>query len=84
MTDNPTQQLADFVVAAQMDDLPERSRERAKIVLIDTIASALMGIGDPELSRIEKLALSVAPTGDSPVIAGKPLGKGAAILLTDT
>ena len=81
MTENPTQQLANFVVAAQMDDLPERSRERAKIVLIDTIASALMGIGDPELSRIEKLALSVAPTGDSPVIAGKPLGKGAAILL---
>lgn len=81
MTENPTQQLADFVVAAQLDDLPERSRERAKIVLIDTIASALMGIGDPELSRIEKLALSVAPTGDSPVIAGKPLGKGAAILL---
>jgi 2-methylcitrate dehydratase PrpD len=81
MTENPTQQLADFVVAAQMDDLPESSRERAKIVLIDTIASALMGIGDPEVSRIEKLALSVAPTGDSPVIAGKPLGKGAAILL---
>jgi 2-methylcitrate dehydratase PrpD len=81
MTENPTQQLADFVVGARLDDLPERSRERAKIVLIDTIASALMGIGDPELSRIEKLALSVASTGDSPVIAGKPLGKGAAILL---
>lgn len=81
MMENPTQQLADFVVAAQLDDLSESSRERAKIVLIDTIASALMGMGDPEVSRIEKLALSVAPTGNSPVIGGKPLGNGGAILL---
>jgi 2-methylcitrate dehydratase PrpD len=81
MNENPTQQLADFVVAARLEDLPESLRERAKIVLIDTIASALMGIGDPEVSRIEKLALSVAPSGNSPVIGGKPLGNGAAVLL---
>jgi 2-methylcitrate dehydratase PrpD len=81
MTENPTQALADFVAAARLEDLPEQSRERAKITLIDTIASALMGIGDPEVARIEKLALSVAPTGDSPVVGGKPLGNGAAILL---
>ena len=81
MTDNPTQQLADFVVATRLEDLPQRARERAKIVLIDTVASALMGVGDPEAERIEKLALSVAPSGNSPVIAGKPLGNGAAVLL---
>jgi 2-methylcitrate dehydratase PrpD len=81
MKDNPTQQLADFIVATRLEDLPGSSRERAKIVLIDTIASALMGIGDPEVARIEKLALSVAPTGNSPVVGGKPLGNGAAVLL---
>lgn len=81
MMENPTQQLAAFVAAAQLKDLPEGSRERAKIILIDTIASALMGIGDPEVARIEKLAHSVAPSGNSPVIGGKPLGNGAAVLL---
>lgn len=80
MNGNPTQELADFVVATRLTDLPERARDRAKITLIDTIASALMGVGDPDAARIEKLALSVAPTGDSPVVAGKPLGNGAAVL----
>lgn len=81
MNENPTQELADFVAATRLEDLPQRARERAKITLIDTVASALMGIGDPEAARIEKLALSVASTGNSPVVGGKPLGNGAAVLL---
>lgn len=81
MTENPTQELADFVVAARLTDLPQGACDRAKIILIDTIASALMGVGDPDAARIEKLALSVAASGDSPVVAGKPLGNGAAVLL---
>ena len=81
MTENPTRRLADFVVSAQLEDLPERSRERAKIVADRYDRERADGHRRPRAARIEKLALSVAPTGNSPVIAGKPLGKGAAILL---
>ena len=46
MTENLTSQLADFVAATRLDDLPASARDRARIVLIDTVASALMGVGE--------------------------------------
>ena len=81
MTENLTSQLADFVVAQQLEDLADSARERARIVLIDTVASALMGVGDPNSARIEKLAMSVAGPGKSPVVGGTGLANAGAVLM---
>ena len=60
MQEDLTQRLADFVVATRLDGLPATARERARIVLVDTVASALMGTRSAEVPLIEQLAIAVA------------------------
>lgn len=76
--DGITQQLAEFVCATQWEDLPASARDRAKIVLLDTVASALMGVGSTETDVIAAMASAVAGTGDSPVVGREPMSPAAA------
>jgi 2-methylcitrate dehydratase PrpD len=79
--ENLTEELADFVTAARLEDLPGSARERARIVLADTVASALMGGRSAEVPMIERLAGAVAGPGRSPVVGRSPLAPGGAVLV---
>lgn len=81
MPENLTQQLADFVTATRLGDLPDSARERARIILVDTVASALMGGRSSEVPMIERLAVAVAGQGMSPVVGRSPLASGGAVLV---
>lgn len=81
MPANLTGQLADFVANAQLRDLPAFTRERARIILIDAVASALMGGRSGEVPMIERLAIATAGPGDSPVIGRPSLANAGAVLV---
>ncbi|HEX3714889.1 MAG TPA: MmgE/PrpD family protein [Trebonia sp.] len=81
MPENLTEELADFVTAARLEDLPGSARERARIVLADTVASALMGGRSAEVPMIERLAGAVAGPGRSPVVGRSSLAPGGAVLV---
>jgi 2-methylcitrate dehydratase PrpD len=81
MTANLTRRLAEFVAHTRLEDLPQRVQDRAKIVLIDTVASALAGGQSDEVGQIERMATAVAGRGDSPVVGRAPLSPAAAVLV---
>jgi 2-methylcitrate dehydratase PrpD len=78
---NLTEKLADFVTATRLDDLADSARERARIVLVDTVASALMGGRSSEVPMIERLAAAVAGPGRSPVVGRPSLANAGAVLV---
>jgi 2-methylcitrate dehydratase PrpD len=78
---NLTESLADFVTATRLDDLADSARERARIVLVDTVASALMGGRSSEVRMIERLAAAVAGPGRSPVVGRPSLANAGAVLV---
>jgi 2-methylcitrate dehydratase PrpD len=78
---NLTEKLADFVTATRLDDLADSARERARIVLVDTVASALMGGRSSEVRMIERLAAAVAGPGRSPVVGRPSLANAGAVLV---
>src|SRR5580704_18666146 len=78
---NLTERLADFVTATRPEDLSDSARERARIVLADTVASALMGGRSAEVPMIERLAAAVAGQGDSPVVGRPSLAPAGAVLV---
>ncbi|HEY5394668.1 MAG TPA: MmgE/PrpD family protein [Trebonia sp.] len=79
--ENLTQRLADFVVATRLEDLSNSARERARVILVDTVASALMGGRSSEVPMIERLAATVAGPGNSPVVGRPSLSPGGAALV---
>ncbi|MDX6415649.1 MAG: hypothetical protein QOG28_269 [Trebonia sp.] len=79
--ENLTKQLAEFVTATRPEDLSDSARERARVVLADTVASALMGGRSSEVPMIERLAAAVAGPGDSPVVGRPSLAPGGAVLV---
>jgi 2-methylcitrate dehydratase PrpD len=79
--ENLTERLADFVAATRLGDLPPSALDRARIVLIDTVASALMGSRSAEVPLIEQLATAVAGRGPSPVVGRRPLANAGAVLV---
>ena len=81
MKENLTERLADFVVATRLDDLADSARERVRIVLVDTVASALMGSRSEEVPLIERLASAVAGPGRSPVVGRPPQANAGAVLV---
>lgn len=81
MTDNLTERLAEFAVSTRLGDLSESARERARVVLADTVASAYMGNRSEEVPMIERLALATAGRGQSPVVGRQPLANAGAVLV---
>jgi 2-methylcitrate dehydratase PrpD len=79
--DNLTERFADFVAATRLEDLAASARERARVVLVDTVASALMGGRSAEVPLIERLAVTVAGRGQSPVVGRPPLANAGAVLV---
>lgn len=78
---NVTTAVADFAVHAEFTDLPEATRERAKILLVDAVASALAGRQASEAGKIEALCQTLGGPGRSPVIGGTPISPAGAVML---
>jgi 2-methylcitrate dehydratase PrpD len=81
MTINLTQELANFSAKIESTDIPEGVLNRAKIILIDTIASAFAGCSSDEIIQIEKMAIAASGTGNSPVMGRASLSPAAAVLV---
>lgn len=81
MTTNLSAELADFVARITFDDIPEHVKDRAIIVLIDTVASAFAGGSSDEAQQIERMAIAASGRGDSPVVGRAPLSNAAAVLV---
>ncbi len=79
--ENLSERLADFVATTRLEHLPTSARQRARIVLADTVASALMGGRSTEVQQIERLALAVSGRGHSPVIGRPSLANAGAVLV---
>ncbi|MGH3510220.1 MAG: MmgE/PrpD family protein, partial [Nocardioidaceae bacterium] len=81
MNASPTTELARFVAGTGLHDLPARVRERATIVLLDTVASAVAGGLSDEAKLIEMAARSATGSGSSPVVGRPPMSAAGAVLL---
>src|SRR5487761_1149347 len=76
----PTQVLANFVARTRWSDLPAPVQARVRLMVIDTIASALGGHDAAESAMIQSTAALVLGGGTSPVIGGAALSQSAATL----
>ena len=72
-TREPTRILADFAAGLRYDDLPQRSREHCKNLILDALACALAGYQGEETDQIRALASALAQGTESSVIGGAPL-----------
>jgi 2-methylcitrate dehydratase PrpD len=72
-TREPTRILAEFAAALSYDDLPQRSREHCKSLILDALACALAGYQGEETNQIRALASALAQGTESSVIGGAPL-----------
>lgn len=77
----PTASLAEFCATLRLEDIPDKTRERVKDILLDALASAYAGHDSNEADKLLAFVRSVAPTGTSTVIGGGALSLGAAALL---
>jgi aconitate decarboxylase len=80
-TREPTRILAEFAAALSYDDLPQRSREHCKNLILDALACALAGYQGEETDQIRALASALARGTESSVIGGAPLSLVGATLL---
>jgi 2-methylcitrate dehydratase PrpD len=78
---NLTDQLAEFVTTARWEQLPASARERAIIILIDTVASAYAGNRSDEAGQVEALADAIAGPGSSPVVGRSSRSGTGAVLV---
>ena len=72
-TREPTRILADFAAGLRYDDLPQRSREHCKNLILDALACAIAGYQGEEADQIRALASALAKGEESSVIGGAPL-----------
>jgi 2-methylcitrate dehydratase PrpD len=77
----PTGLLAAFAAGLRYDDLPQRSREHCKNLILDALACALAGYQGEETDQIRALASALAQGEESSVIGGAPLSLVGATLL---
>ena len=80
-TREPTRILAEFAAALSYDDLPQRSREHCKNLILDALACALAGYQGEETDQIRALASALAQGTESSVIGGAYLSLIGATLL---
>jgi 2-methylcitrate dehydratase PrpD len=77
----PTRTLAEFAAGLRYDDLPQRSRDYCKNLILDALACALAGYQGEETDQIWALASALAHGKESSVIGGAPLSLIGATLL---
>jgi 2-methylcitrate dehydratase PrpD len=80
-TATPSTELASFVAGLRYEDLPERTRERVKDIVLDTFASAIAGRQGDESKQIRALAAALGTSREATVIGGEPLSLAGATLL---
>src|SRR5260221_2711957 len=76
-----TQVLARFASNLSYEDLPEKTREHCKHLLLDALACALAGDQGEETPQMTALAGAIAQSKESSVIAGGQLSLAGATLL---
>jgi 2-methylcitrate dehydratase PrpD len=76
-----TQQLAEFASGLRYDDLPEKTREHCKDLLLDSLACAVAGHQGEETHQIAALASGLAQSNEASVIGGDHLSLAGATLL---
>ncbi|HXW49247.1 MAG TPA: MmgE/PrpD family protein [Xanthobacteraceae bacterium] len=75
-----TRTLAEFAAALGCGDLPERSREHCKNLILDALACAVAGHQGEETGQVMALASALAQGGDTSVIGGGRLSLAGATL----
>jgi 2-methylcitrate dehydratase PrpD len=81
MQEKTTETLAQFAAALKYEDLPAKTREHCKDVLLDTLACALAGNQGEETGQIGALAAALAQSEESSVIGGGHLSLAGATVL---
>lgn len=76
-----TETLAAFAASLRYEDIPERTREHTKNVLLDTLACAIAGDQGEETEQVHALASAMAQSREASVIGGDRLSLGGATLL---
>jgi len=79
-TREPTRILSDFAAGLRYDDLPQRTREHCKNLILDALACALAGYQGEETGQVRALASALAQGTESSVIGGAPLSLVGATL----
>ncbi len=78
---NVTEVLARFAATTTYDEIPERTTEYCKNLLLDALACALAGHQGEETHQIEALASGLAQSKESSIIGGDRLSLAGATLL---
>lgn len=81
MAGEATQVLANFAASLKYDAVPERVREQAKNLLLDTLACAIAGGQGEETGQIAALAAALAQSHESSVIGGDRMSLAGATML---
>ncbi|MDQ1737592.1 MAG: hypothetical protein QOH56_3843 [Pseudonocardiales bacterium] len=82
MTQNDaTRQLAEFTSGLRWADIPDAIQTRVIDLVIDAIASALLGQSVGEIPRLAKLATELGSTGETTVLGGAPTSEATACLV---
>lgn len=79
-TREPTRILADFAAGLRYDDLPPRTREHCKNLILDALSCAVAGYQGEETEQVRALASALAEGTESSVIGGAPLSLAGATL----
>jgi 2-methylcitrate dehydratase PrpD len=76
-----TAALARFAAELTYDDIPERTREACKRLLLDALACALAGHRGDETHQVAALAAALAQSQESSIIGGDRLSLAGATIL---
>ncbi len=81
MAGETTAVLAQFAATLKYEDIPQRTREFCKNILLDTLACAVAGHQGDETAQLAALASGLAQSSESSVIGGDRLSLAGATLL---
>ncbi len=81
MAGETTAVLAQFASALKYEDIPQRTREYCKDILLDTLACAVAGHQGEETHQLAALASGIAQSTESSVIGGDRLSLAGATML---
>ncbi len=81
MVGDTTETLAGFVSTLSYDDIPERVRERCKLLLLDALSCALAGHKGEETPQVSAFASALGQSKESTVLGGGRSSLAGAVLL---
>ena len=81
MAGDVTHTLAQFAATLKFEDIPQRTREYCKDILLDTLACAVAGHQGEETHQLAALAGGLAQSSESSVIGGDRLSLAGATML---